>query len=906
VPQTATAAIYSAPVITDLSTPAHILENPCVKMIKSIPSVWDETIVLPSSEPGEIAVFARRKGITWFLSVINGLLPKTIKASLALFFIAVNQLSAQTSVDLKNLVSAADLTYNKPVTQSEEGMPVGNGRMGTLVWTTPSSLKFQINRVDVFGNGSQSNSFFERNTDYCSGVGFVDIEFVAWGNEIFTDTGFYQHLSCYDGTVTTAGNLISTSALVWNKEDVMAVKIDDRRVDPQPIVINLRMLRDTVVKRGNHTASSRLKVENNKILLTQEFTEDDFYCKSVMVIGISGRDCKPRVANNSELQLIVKPGNEPFTVFISSASSFNKNDDIILSATGSLDRAVENGFEKLLESNKRWWDDFWQKSYVRLHSEDGEADFIEKNYNYFFYVMASSSRGAYPPKFNGMIWTTGGDSRKWGNMYWGANQGCLYNGLFPSNRLELIEPMFRMYSEISSSLETAARQQWDSKGIYIPETVGFNGLPELPDEIAREMQDLYLCKKPWSERSETFDEYASTKSPFLSRWNWKQDKGWVNGKWTFSDKGAQTFGHVSHIFSRGAKIAYQYWQRYEFTKDTLWLRTVGYPMITGVAEFYRSFPNIRKENDGKYHIYNVNDNESVRGGHNTIEEISAMMGIFPVAIKASEILNVDPDLRPLWNEFLQNLSPLPLNSDYPGIYKSGAPVTFVRSLQPVVQGNGGGLPDLNTMPVWFFDLCNPISGNSNMVKIANATYDSYFSEKISRNTPVFVLSKLAVTGTMLGRKDATRYLIPNQIRTKEIETMRNRMTLREGFQTTGVQNLGRMVDALHNALVQSSPPGPGKDPVINLFPAWPEEWEADFKLLCRGNFLVTSSFREGRVSSVEILSRNGSECRLINPWPDEKLTIYHDNNKGETLTGKLLIFNTKINENIKIIPAGKN
>ncbi len=80
--QTATAAIFSAPVITYAATPAHILENPCVEMIKTIPAVWDETIVLPPSAPGEIAVFAQRKGTTWFLSVINGLNLKTINIPL--------------------------------------------------------------------------------------------------------------------------------------------------------------------------------------------------------------------------------------------------------------------------------------------------------------------------------------------------------------------------------------------------------------------------------------------------------------------------------------------------------------------------------------------------------------------------------------------------------------------------------------------------------------------------------------------------------------------------------------------------------------------------------------------------------------------------------------------------------
>jgi alpha-glucosidase len=81
--QTATAAIYSAPIITYASNPFNIESNPCAGMIKSIPSVWDETRVLPPSEIGEIAVYAQRKGTTWFLSIINGLQPKTVRIPLS-------------------------------------------------------------------------------------------------------------------------------------------------------------------------------------------------------------------------------------------------------------------------------------------------------------------------------------------------------------------------------------------------------------------------------------------------------------------------------------------------------------------------------------------------------------------------------------------------------------------------------------------------------------------------------------------------------------------------------------------------------------------------------------------------------------------------------------------------------
>jgi alpha-glucosidase len=52
-------------------------------MLKSIPPAWDETIVLPESEIGELAAFARRSGNTWFLAALNGPTPRTLKVTLS-------------------------------------------------------------------------------------------------------------------------------------------------------------------------------------------------------------------------------------------------------------------------------------------------------------------------------------------------------------------------------------------------------------------------------------------------------------------------------------------------------------------------------------------------------------------------------------------------------------------------------------------------------------------------------------------------------------------------------------------------------------------------------------------------------------------------------------------------------
>jgi hypothetical protein len=82
-------------------------------------------------------------------------------------------------------------------------------------------------------------------------------------------------------------------------------------------------------------------------------------------------------------------------------------------------------------------------------------------------------------------------------------------------------------------------------------------------------------------------------------------------------------------------------------------------MIKGSAEFYRHFPNFKKGEDGKYHIHHINNRESDWGGSDSPYEVSSMHTIFPLAMRASEIIAVDEDLRPIWREIKENLVPIP-------------------------------------------------------------------------------------------------------------------------------------------------------------------------------------------------------------------------------------------------------
>jgi alpha-glucosidase len=81
--QLANAVILQAPLLVFAAHPANILANPGVDLLRNLPSVWDETVVLPASEIGQVAAFARRKGSTWFLAVNNGINARTVRVDLS-------------------------------------------------------------------------------------------------------------------------------------------------------------------------------------------------------------------------------------------------------------------------------------------------------------------------------------------------------------------------------------------------------------------------------------------------------------------------------------------------------------------------------------------------------------------------------------------------------------------------------------------------------------------------------------------------------------------------------------------------------------------------------------------------------------------------------------------------------
>lgn len=319
------------------------------------------------------------------------LTPRVLVSVVVLFgFFGAGAGGAMVSVDYEKLISSCDLTYTRGVSRSEDGMPMGNGRMGSTVWTQPTKLKFQINRVDVFATNSYTDSLRE-NENYFGGCGFVDVDF---GGEVFPAENTMQHLAAYKGLLTIQGNGVKAQVFAWHEKDVMVIHVDDQRCKPANISVDLTMLRPAVVKTRNHTATSNTGVQEDRISLVQQFSEHDYLCRTAVVIVAAGREVNARSVNETTVRLTAEAGKGPLTILIASAATFDRDQDVEAQAMAQLSLAKQLSFAELLEDNQAWWRDFWSRSFVCLHSEDNEADLVQSYYNWHLYLMGSSSREA--------------------------------------------------------------------------------------------------------------------------------------------------------------------------------------------------------------------------------------------------------------------------------------------------------------------------------------------------------------------------------------------------------------------------------------------------------------------------------------------------------------------------------
>ena len=123
-------------------------------------------------------------------------------------------------------------------------------------------------------------------------------------------------------------------------------------------------------------------------------------------------------------------------------------------------------------------------------------------------------------------------------------------------------------------------------------------------------------------------------------------------------------------------------------------------------------------------------------------------------------------------------------------------------------------------------------------------------------------------------------------------------TYANGFQAGnphGIENLSTVPNTINEMLCM------GHMGVLRVFPVWPMDQDASFtKLRCWGAVLVSGELKHGVIGPVNILSEQGRDCTVVNPWPGKQVSLHSRGRLVRTLKGERFTFKTKADTNYQL------
>lgn len=170
-------------------------------------------------------------------------------------------------------------------------------------------------------------------------------------------------------------------------------------------------------------------------------------------------------------------------------------------------------------TTRAWWAQFWERSHICLHPTAPDPNDpvwqIGRNYQLFRYMLGCNWAGEYPTKFNGglFIYDPGyvredlaeesADFRLWGGgSHTAQNQRLVYWPLLKSGDFDLMPPQFEYYRRALPGAEARTRLYWGHEGCSFTEQLENFGLPIGWNWGWLETPDPYHKRTPFSDPTE--------------------------------------------------------------------------------------------------------------------------------------------------------------------------------------------------------------------------------------------------------------------------------------------------------------------------------------------------------------------------------------------------------------------
>ncbi|MGZ8524028.1 MAG: glycoside hydrolase family 95 protein [Chitinophagaceae bacterium] len=557
------------------------------------------------------------------------------------------------------------LWYKQPAKTWTEALPVGNGRLGAMIFGKINEELIQLNESTLWSGGpvpatinpgapkylSQIREVLLKEKDYSKAVllakkmqGLYTESYMPLGNLVikqnFKDTiasSYYRDLNIKDAVTTTQftidGTEFTRQVFSSAPDQVIVIRLSANK----PRQLNFSVSTQSLL-RYRHSVNG-----NNELVMkgrAPSHADPNYHNKNknpVIWDDTTGNHC-----SGMRYEVIVKAMHKDGTIasdtsglqitnatevvlFLSAATSFNgfdkcpdrdgKNEVEI--ARGYLNKAIKKSYTALFTRHLADYSKFYRRVSLNLNDTTGKKNVLPTDRRLLAY-----SNGAYDPGIESLYFNYGrylliSSSRPGGTP---ANLQGIWNkelrAPWSSNYTININTQMNYWpaevtnlSEMHQPLFELVKNISVTGGATAKEFYNMNGW------VAHHNSDIWAASNPVGNKGDGDPKWA----------NWPQGGNWL----------------CQHL-----------WEHYSFTKDKKFLKETAYPLMKGAALFCIDWlvedkdgylvvvPSTSPENDFKY-----GDGKISGISVATTMDMSIIWDLFTNLIEASAELGIDKDFR---------------------------------------------------------------------------------------------------------------------------------------------------------------------------------------------------------------------------------------------------------------------
>lgn len=494
-------------------------------------------------------------------------------------------------------------------------------------------------------------------------------------------------------------------------------------------------------------------------------------------------------------------------------------------ASITVQEKLKQGYANAFNSHKKWWVDFWTKSSIKIPDP-----VLEKQWYLEQYKFGSAARDGAPPISLQAVWTAdNGKLPPWkGDFHHDLNTQLSYWPAYSGNHLDLENGFLEWLLKYKSTFKKYTKEYFESDGLAVPGVTTLTGDPM---------------------------------------------GGWI--QYSFGPTVSAWLGH--HF--------YLHWR---YTMDKIFLEEKAYPWISDVALFIDEISVRDKEGMRKLPISSspeIHDNSRDAWFENTTNfDLAAIRWTYEKAAELALELNKKEDAEK-WTKILNEWPLYEVDEEDGLMFAKGEPYNEShRHFSHLMAFHPYGLIDYSNGAADQKIIDNTIDNLLNKGSdwwtgysfswLGNLQARKFDGEGASKSLRIF----------------AENFCLPNSFHVNGEQHDKGFSKFK--YRPFTLEGNFAFASAIQEMLIQSH------SGVVHVFPAIPESWETlSFdQLRAEGAFLISAKKEKGLMKSIQIHSEKGGFIKLKNPFINQSFTC----DTPYVIKGDILIILTKEGQEINL------